>query len=53
MKILSAVAMTALLASTAAYSAEMMSSVPSSSKTVTDSVQAGCLRSIEQQDRQN
>ena len=36
MKILSAVAMAALLASSAAYSAEMMSSVPSSSKTVTD-----------------
>jgi sporulation protein YlmC with PRC-barrel domain len=36
MKILSAVAMTALLASSVAYSAEMMSSVPSSSKTVTD-----------------
>jgi sporulation protein YlmC with PRC-barrel domain len=36
MKSLSAVAMTALLASSAAYSAEMMSSVPSSSKTVTD-----------------
>jgi sporulation protein YlmC with PRC-barrel domain len=36
MKILSAVAMTALLASSAAYSAEMMSSVPTSSKTVTD-----------------
>jgi sporulation protein YlmC with PRC-barrel domain len=36
MKILSAVAMVAVLASSAAYSAEMMSSVPSSSKTVTD-----------------
>jgi sporulation protein YlmC with PRC-barrel domain len=36
MKIFSAVAMAALLASSAAYSAEMMSSVPSSSKTVTD-----------------
>jgi sporulation protein YlmC with PRC-barrel domain len=36
MKILSAVAMAALLANSAAYSAEMMSSVPSSSKTVTD-----------------
>jgi sporulation protein YlmC with PRC-barrel domain len=36
MKILSVVAMTALLASSVAYSAEMMSSVPSSSKTVTD-----------------
>jgi sporulation protein YlmC with PRC-barrel domain len=36
MKILSTVAMAALLASSAAYSAEMMSSVPSSSKTVTD-----------------
>ena len=36
MKILSAVAMTVLLATSAAYSAEMMSSVPSSSKTVTD-----------------
>jgi sporulation protein YlmC with PRC-barrel domain len=36
MKILTAVAMTALLASSVAYSAEMMSSVPSSSKTVTD-----------------
>ena len=36
MKFLSAVATTVLLASTAAYSAEMMSSVPSSSKTVTD-----------------
>src|SRR5580704_11674359 len=36
MKLLSAVATAALLASSAAYSAEMMSSVPSSSKTVTD-----------------
>ena len=36
MRILSAVAMTALLASSAAYSAEIMSSAPSSSKTVTD-----------------
>jgi sporulation protein YlmC with PRC-barrel domain len=36
MKILSAAAVAALLASSAAYSAEMMSTVPSSSKTVTD-----------------
>jgi sporulation protein YlmC with PRC-barrel domain len=36
MKILSTAAMAVLLASSAAYSAEMMSSVPSSSKTVTD-----------------
>ncbi len=36
MKFLSAVAMTALLASSAAYSAQMMASVPSSSKTVSD-----------------
>lgn len=36
MKILSTVAMAAVLASSAAYSAEMMSGVPSSSKTVTD-----------------
>ena len=36
MKIISAVAITALLTSTAAFSAETMSSVPSSSKTVTD-----------------
>jgi sporulation protein YlmC with PRC-barrel domain len=36
MKILSAAAVAVLLASSAAYSAEMMSSVPSSSKTVTD-----------------
>ena len=36
MKILSAVAMAALLASSAAYATEMMSSVPSSSKTVSD-----------------
>jgi sporulation protein YlmC with PRC-barrel domain len=36
MKILSAAAVAVLLASSAAYSAEMMSSVPSSSKTVSD-----------------
>jgi sporulation protein YlmC with PRC-barrel domain len=36
MKLLSAIAMTALLASSTAYSAEMMSSVASSAKTVTD-----------------
>jgi sporulation protein YlmC with PRC-barrel domain len=36
MKILSAVAMAALLASSAAYATEMMSSVPSSSKTVSN-----------------
>jgi sporulation protein YlmC with PRC-barrel domain len=36
MKILSTAAVAVLLASSAAYSAEMMSSVPSSSKTVTD-----------------
>jgi sporulation protein YlmC with PRC-barrel domain len=36
MKVLSAVAVTALLASSAAYSAQMMASVPSSSKTVAD-----------------
>ena len=36
MKILTAAAVAALLASSAAYSAEMMSTVPSSSKTVTD-----------------
>ena len=36
MKILSAIAMAALLASSAAHSAEIMSSAPSSSKTVTD-----------------
>jgi sporulation protein YlmC with PRC-barrel domain len=36
MKVLSAAAVAVLLASSAAYSAEMMSSVPSSSKTVSD-----------------
>jgi sporulation protein YlmC with PRC-barrel domain len=36
MKILSTAAVVVLLASSAAYSAEMMSSVPSSSKTVSD-----------------
>ncbi len=36
MKILFAVAMTALLASSAAYSAQMMPSLPSSSETVSD-----------------
>ncbi len=36
MKILSAAAVAVVLASSAAYSAEMMSSVPSSSKTVSD-----------------
>ena len=43
MKILPRLAAAVLLMVSAAYSAEMMSSVPSSSKTVSDWYGAGCL----------